>query len=65
MLMHNFINKITVIVLWARINCKSKMAKSFCTRRQNGHELFNPIFEFLLSYKFTPFIMKIMFEILK
>jgi len=32
---------------------------------KNGAELFNPIFVFLISYKFTTFIMKIMFGILK
>ena len=45
-------------------NCKSKMAKSVCTRRQNAHEIFNPIIVFLVSYKFIAFIMKIMFGIL-
>ena len=65
MLKHNIINKITVIVIWAPRNCKSKMAKSICMRRQNGYELFNPIFVFMISYKFTAFIMKVMFGILK
>jgi len=61
MLKHNIINKITAIVIWARSNCKSKMAKSFCMRRQNGPEIFNPIFVFLLSCKFIVFIKKLMF----
>ena len=46
MLKHNIIHKTTVIVIWAPSNCKSKMAKSVCTRRLNGYELFNLIFVF-------------------
>ena len=65
MLKHNIINKITVIVIWAPRNCKSKMAKSICMRRQNGYELFNPIFACLVFYKFTALNMKIMFGKLK
>ena len=65
MLKHNIITAITVAVILAPNNCNSKMAKSVCARRLNGYEIFNPIFVFLITYKFTAFIMKLMFGILK
>jgi len=39
--------------------------KAFAGGAKNGSELFNPIFVFPVSYKFTHLIMKIMFGILK
>ena len=41
------------------------MAKSVRTRRQTGYELLNPIFVFLVSYKFAALNMKIMYGKLK
>jgi hypothetical protein len=62
MLTHNIINKITIIVIRAP---KSKMAKGLARSAKNGYVRFNSIFVFLISYKFTAFLMKIMFGILK
>jgi hypothetical protein len=41
------------------------MATNVDTRRKDGYEFYNTIFVFLISYKFTAIIMKIMFGILK
>jgi len=57
--------QVTVLIIWAPLNPNTKIGKSIYTRRQNGHKLFNPILVFLVSYKFSAIIIKIMFRKLK
>jgi hypothetical protein len=48
-----------------QVTVNPRWLKAFARGAKNGYEISNPIFVFLISYKFTTFIMKIMFGILK
>jgi phosphate starvation-inducible membrane PsiE len=65
MLKHDIIIEITVTFVWEPSNCKSKMAKIVLRGTKNGYEILNSIIVFMIFYKFTTFITKIMFGILK
>jgi hypothetical protein len=64
-LQQNFVSLSVACNLETQVNCKSKMATSVCTKFQNGYEHFNSKFVLLVYYKFTAFVIKIIFEILK
>jgi hypothetical protein len=45
--MYNIITQITVIFVWAPINCKNKMSKSVCMMGPNGYDVYNPLLLFV------------------
>jgi len=62
---YNSIIQVLCQLYGRQITVNPRWLKSFACGAKNGYEIFNPIFVLLISYKFTTFIMKIMFGILK